>query len=220
MGRKHIRARKHILFLVAGLIFLGFSGCVKEGLVQPTISPAGKEEAQKRKAAAVEEKKKNETAKALLFEGNWLFSLGDYDGALRNYQKVIDLLNKKPPADEAYFNIALIHAYPGNPKKNYGQSLAFMKRLITDFPQSSFFYQANVWIDVLQVNEKLTKENEKLVKDHEKTIKDHDRLVKEYEKMNKDYEKLVKDYEKSTKMLEEYKKVDIEIEEKKKEKGR
>lgn len=220
MGRKHFRTRKHILFLVACLIFLGFSGCVKEELVQPTISPAEKEEVMKREAAAADEKIKNERAKTLLLEGNWLFSSGDYDGALRNYQKVIDLLNKKPPADEAYFNIALIHAYPGNPKKNYGQSLVFMKRLITDFPQSLFFYQAKVWIDVLQVNEKLTKENEKLIKDYEKTIKDHDRLAKEYEKMNKDYEKLVKDYEISTKMLEEYKKVDIEIEEKKKERGK
>lgn len=213
MGRKHLRARKHILFLVASLIFLGFSGCVKEELVQPTISPAGKEEAAKREAVAADEKIKKERAKTLLIEGNWLFSSGDYEGALRDYQKVIDLLNKKPPADEAYFNIALIHGYSGNPKKDFDKSIDFMKRVIKEYPQSPLVMQANIWIGILQANEKLSKENEKLAKDQERLIKDKEKLAKESEKLVKENEKLIR-------MLEEYKRVDIEIEEKKREKGR
>ncbi len=220
MGRKHFRARKYLLFLVAGLMFLGFTGCFLQELGQPTVSPAEREQATKREAAVLEEKKKDETAKSLLREGDWLFSLGDFNGALRKYQKVIDLLNKKPPADEAYFKMALIHAYPGNLKKNYGQALFFMKSLIKDFPQSLFVDQAKILVDLLQSNEKLIRDNDKLVKDHDKLIKDHDKLVKDHDKLTKECEKLIKENEKLAKTLEAYKQVDIEIEEKKREKGR
>ncbi len=81
-----------------------------------------------------------------------------------------------------------------------------MKRLAKEYPNSFFGQEAKAWINILLVNEKVGKENEKLMKEHEKLIKEHEKLIKEHEKMSK--------------MLEEYKQVDIEIEDKKREKGR
>ena len=51
-------------------------------------------------------------------------------------------------------------------------------------------------------------------------FEENEKLSKENEKLGKVNEKLMKVHEKLSKMLEEYKQVDIEIEDKKREKGR
>jgi TolA-binding protein len=109
----------------------------------------------------------------------------DYDGALKESQKVFDLSGKNPPGDEALFNMGLIYAHFGNPKKDYGKSLAFFKRMTIDYPQSPLAEQARIWIGMLQENEKLNQMIQKL-----------------------------------NRVIEESKKVDIEIEEKKREKAK
>ena len=108
--------------------------------------------------------------------------------------------------EEAIFMLGLIYSHPGNPNKDLSRSLDFMKRLAKEYPNSFFGQEAKAWINILLVNEKVGKENEKLMKEHEKLIKENEKLMKEHEKMSK--------------MLEEYKQVDIEIEDKKREKGR
>jgi len=118
-----------------------------------------------------------------LYHGQKLLAQGDYEGALRENQKVLSLSSGKPPEDEALFNMGLIYAHPGNPKKDYGKSLGFFKRLIKDYPKSPFVEQVKIWTEVVQENQKLNKTIEKL---HQ--------------------------------VIEESKQVDIEIEEKKREK--
>jgi lipid II:glycine glycyltransferase (peptidoglycan interpeptide bridge formation enzyme) len=78
--------------------------------------------------------------------------------------------------------------------------------LTRDYPQSFFAQQAKAWLAILQMNEKISKENEKLIKENEKISKENEKLIREQEKLSR--------------MLEEYKQVDIEIEGKKREKGR
>jgi tetratricopeptide (TPR) repeat protein len=114
-----------------------------------------------------------------------LLAEGNYEGALKENQRILSLSGQNPPGDEALFNIGLIHAHPGNTKKDYGKSLTFFRRLIKEYPQSSCFEQAKIWVGILQDNERLSRSIDEL-----------------------------------SRVLEKSKQVDIEIEEKKREKAK
>ncbi len=114
-----------------------------------------------------------------------LLAEGNYEGALKENQRILSLSGQNPPGDEALFNIGLIHAHPGNTKKDYGKSLTFFRRLIKEYPQSPCFEQAKIWVGILQDNERLSRSIEEL-----------------------------------SQVLEKSKQVDIEIEEKKREKAK
>jgi tetratricopeptide (TPR) repeat protein len=114
-----------------------------------------------------------------------LLAEGNYEGALTENQRILSLSGQNPPADEALFNIGLIHAHPGYPKRDTTKSLALFKRLIKDHPQSPWVEQAKTWVVVLQENEKLSHSIENL-----------------------------------NRVIEKSKQVDIEIEEKKREKAK
>jgi len=120
-----------------------------------------------------------------LHRGRGLLAQGDYEGALMENQRVLSLSGQDPPGDEALFNIGLIYAHPGNPKKDYGKSLTFFKKLTKDHPQSPWVEQGKIWTGMLQENEKLNQTIQKL-----------------------------------NQVIEESKQVDIEIEEKKREKAK
>lgn len=127
-----------------------------------------------------------------LVEAQKRFAQGDYETALEQNQKALSLSANNPPGDEALYNIALIYAHPGNQKKDYVKSIAYLKRLIKEYPQSPWTDQGKIWVRVIQESENakrlaatVTQENDKLKK-----------------------------------MIEESRKVDMEIEEKKRETAR
>jgi tetratricopeptide (TPR) repeat protein len=114
-----------------------------------------------------------------------LLAEGNYEGALMENQRILSLFGQNPPADEALFNMGLIHAHPGYGKKDTAKTLALFKRLIKDHPRSPWVEQAKTWVGVLQENEKFRHSIEEL-----------------------------------NRVIEKSKQVDIEIEEKKREKGK
>ena len=114
-----------------------------------------------------------------------LLEEGNYEGVLIENQRILSLSGQNPPADEALFNMGLIHAHPGYPKRDTTKSLALFKRLIKDHPRSPWVEQAKTWVAVLQENEKLSHSIEEL-----------------------------------NRVIEKSKQVDIEIEEKKREKAK
>jgi len=114
-----------------------------------------------------------------------LLAEGNYEGALMENQRILSLSNQNPPADEALFNMGLIHNHPGYPKRDTTKSLALFRRLIKDYPRSPWAEQAKAWAAVLQENEKLSRSVEEL-----------------------------------NRVIEKSKQVDIEIEEKKREKAK
>jgi len=114
-----------------------------------------------------------------------LLSQGKYEEASREIQKLLSASPRHPMEDEALFQMGLLYAHPGNPKKDYGKSMTYFKKLIKDYPQSSWSEPAKAWTGMLQ----------------------------EVERLNQTIDKLNQTIEKS-------KQVDIEIEEKKKEKGK
>jgi len=97
-----------------------------------------------------------------LLNSQMLLAEGNFDGALRENQRILSLSGQDPPGDEALFNMALIYAHPGNPKKDYEKSLTFFKKLAKDYPQSPLTEQAKIWTGTLQENEKLNQTIQKL----------------------------------------------------------
>lgn len=114
-----------------------------------------------------------------------LLAEGNYEGVLMENQRILSLSGQNPPADEALFNMGLIHVHPAYPKRDATKSLALFRRLIKDHPRSPWVEQAKTWVTVLQENEKLSHSIEEL-----------------------------------NRVIEKSKQVDIEIEEKKREKAK
>jgi tetratricopeptide (TPR) repeat protein len=163
MGRKQARAGKHIHFCIACMIFL--MGCGHLGELN-----TGPEERE---------------ARHYLLNGHKLLVQGDYEGALNENQKVLSLSGGTLLVDEVLFNMGLIYAHPGNPRRDYAKSLDFFSKLVTDHPQSPLVEQAKAWVGVIEENSKLTQ-----------TV---DRL---------------------NRMIEASKRIDLEIEQKKREKAK
>ena len=123
-----------------------------------------------------------EEARESLVNSQKLLAQGNYEGALKENQRVLSLYGQHISGHEALFNMGLIHAHPGNPKRDSGKAMFFFNKLTKDFPQSPFADQARIWLGMLLENQRLNQTVEKLQE-----------------------------------MIEESKRVDIEIEEKKRE---
>jgi tetratricopeptide (TPR) repeat protein len=160
MGRKRTGAGELIYFCVAGLIVLALQGCAP--LENTRVKIKGKVEAYQ-----------------YLHRGKGLLAQGDYESAFNENLKILSLAIHRPPEDEALFNIGWIYAHPGNPKKDYEKSIFFFKKLLEDFPKSSWSERAKIWVGILQENEKLNQTIEALNQMNEKS-KQMDRGIKEW----------------------------------------
>jgi tetratricopeptide (TPR) repeat protein len=176
LGRKRTRIWKYLHLSVAGMIFISLTGC-----------------------AALKEMEAKREAREHLITAQKLLDQGDYEGALKENQKVLSLRDHAPPGDEALFNTGLLYAHYGDYKK----SLDLFKRLVKMFPQSLLVGQAKIWIGILQENERLNRETEESNKSIRKSQQENERLNREIEELNK--------------TIKKSKQVDIEIDEKKKE---
>lgn len=138
MGEKRLREGQYVYFCVACLIFLFLTGC-----------------------ALVKEIRDREEARDSLLRGRALLAQGDYEGSLKENQRVLSLYPNRSPGDEALFNMGLVYAHVGNPKRDYRKALGYFRRLPSEYPQSPLVEQARIWIGVLQANEKLSEMFEK-----------------------------------------------------------
>jgi tetratricopeptide (TPR) repeat protein len=127
---------------------------------------------------------KRET-RACLIKAQNLLDRGDYEGSLKENQKVLSLYGNVPPGDEALFNTGLIYAHYGYPKRDYQKSLDSFKRLMKVFPQSPLVGRSKIWIGILQENERLNREIEEL----NKTIKKSKQVDIEIDEKKKEISK-------------------------------
>lgn len=180
MGRKRNWTWEYLYFSVACMIFISSAGC-----------------------AILKEIEAQRETREYLITAQRLLDRGDYEGALKDNQKVISLYPHAPPGDEALFYAAVIYAHYGYSKRDYQKSLDYFKRLVKVFPHSPFVGQAKIWIEILQENAILTRETEDANKSLGKTQQENERLNSEIDELRK--------------TLMKSKQVDIEIDEKKKE---
>jgi len=185
MGRKRPRTRKLVYFCVAGLIFLLLLGCTF--FKERERVEFSREEVHAGNVPKESLPKREETSAASehLLRARKLLEGRDYEGSLKENQEILSLSGQNPPGDEAIFNMGLIYAHFGNPKKDYNKSIGFFRRLVKEYPQSPFAEQAKVWTGILRENEKFSQTIQKL-----------------------------------NQVIEEFKQVDIEVEERKREKAK
>jgi len=91
---------------------------------------------------------------------------GDYEGALKEDEEVVRLFPGVSPGDSALFHMGLIRAHPDNPQRDYKKALECFRRLDRDFPRSALKEKARVWIGAI---DELTR-RESRIKDLEKTV--------------------------------------------------
>lgn len=127
-----------------------------------------------------------------LLRAKRLFDLGDYAGSLKENQKILSGSAKNDPKDQALFNMGLIYAYAENPQRDMGKALHSFKTVLKEYPKSPLGGEAKAWVGILQENEKLSQ------------------LVQKVKQEN----------EELSQVIEKFKQVDIDVEEKKREKAR
>ena len=162
MGGKSSRSRQHVYICTALLILL-CAGCalsqkevpkvivpIPETAPQPQVVPEPPPVLEEPKEAL----ERREADEYLILAQN-LLAKGDYEGSLRESQRVLGLLKDQTPADTAVFNMGLIYAHPKNPKKDNKRAIFFFNRVIKGYPDSPWAEQAKIWVGVLDGVEKL-----------------------------------------------------------------
>ncbi len=178
MGGEPVRAGKHVFLCFALLSLL--SGC-----------------------SLLKDWNERQDIHASMLQGQTLLERGDFEGSLRQYQKVLSLAGSAPPGDTATFNMGLIYAHPLNPHRDNEQALGFFGRVIDDHPDSSWAAQAKIWTSVLR--------------DAEQSRREMEQAKEVIEKSRQEIERARQIIQKSKQVMEKSQQVDIEIEQKRRE---
>lgn len=199
MGRERIGPRKHVHLCIALLMLLG--GC--SGLNNWV------------------------EIRTSMRQGQMLLAQGDYDGSVKEYQRALRFAHDRSPADAALFNLGLIYIDPQNPKKDDQKAVNSFAELVASHPQSPWVPQAKIWMAVLGEKERSKGEIEKSRQSLEQSRQEIeqfkqllDQSRQEIEKSKQEVEKSKQVVEKSKQVMEKSNQVDIEIEQKKRERGR
>jgi tetratricopeptide (TPR) repeat protein len=160
-------------------------------------------------------------------QGQVLLAQGDYDGSVEEYQRALHFANRRSPADAALFNLGLIYIDPQNPKKDDQKAVASFGELVAAHPQSPWTPEAKIWLAVLKENERSRVEIQKsrqVIEEARQEIEQFKQLLEisrqEIEKSRQEIEKSKQSVERSKQAMEKSNQVDIEIEQKKRERGR
>ena len=202
MGRKPIGWRQQICICVALLIFI--AGC-----------------------SLFQESSRRRELREALTQGHQLLARADYEGSLNAFQNVVSIAKDQPPADAAIYYIGVVEAHPQNPRKDRQKALGSFQRVLSQFPESAFAEPAKAWIGVLneidatkQEIERTKIEFEKSKQEIEKSRLAAERAKQEAEKSRLELERSRQEIEKAKQLIEKSKQVDIQIEKKRRERGR
>jgi tetratricopeptide (TPR) repeat protein len=163
MGGKSSRSRQHVYIRIA-LLILFIGGCTLSKKNELPIAKAPEPEMVREPAVIPEappviaepkEALERREANEYLNAAQTLLARGDFDGSLRESQKVLSLLKDQSPADTAIFHMGLVYAHPKNPKKDNKRAIYFFNRVIKGYPDSAWVEQAKIWVGVLDGVEKL-----------------------------------------------------------------
>ncbi len=200
MGRERTRTGKHIYFCAACLIFF-LSGCLtmKEG-----VTWISKEEVSPQKVQTQEKRAK--PASGDISRARELFDRGDFAGSLKESQEILSRSSKDDPRDQALFTKGLIYAHAENPQRDLGKALYSFRTVLKEYPQTHLAAEAKVLVGVLQENQKLGQMGRS--------------FKQENEELSQAVQKFKQENQELSRVIEKSKQVDIEVEEKKREKAR
>lgn len=202
MGRKPVGQGQYFYFCVALLIFV--AGC---GLLQ--------------------ESSRDRQLRDALSSGDSLLAHGDYEASLKVFQNVLAQAQGKPPGDAATYNMGLVYAHPQYAKRDIQKAIDSFNSVVTRYPDSPWAAQATIWVGVLSESEESKQQVETSKQMVEKSLQEVERnrqaLEKsklEIEKSRLELEKSKQEIEKNKQVIEKSKQVDIEIEQKRRDRGR
>lgn len=201
MGRKRIRSGQQICLCIALLSLL--AGCsVRDWSERQEISKS-------------------------MRNAQHLLSRGDYDGSITEYERALRLARDRSPADAALFKLGLIYCDPQNPKRDDHKGIISFTELLSAHPDSPWAVEAKAWLGLLEEKQRSKQEIEQSKQAIEKSEQEIERLKQLVEKSRQEIEKSRQEIEKSKQVVEKSKQalekanqVDIEIEQKKRERGR
>lgn len=168
-----------------------------------------------------------EEARAHLAMGQKYYHEGNFNGALLENEAVISLAGVSAPVAESLFYIGLIHGHPANPARDDEKSLTAFLKLIKDYPESPLADQAKELAGLIEENGQLRKRAAKLAGDVDrltnnvgKLNQQLDRSTAETARLNQQLDRMTAETGRLNRLIEELKKVDIDVEQQKREKGR
>lgn len=201
MGRKPVRTGKHF-YLCTALLILSACSLVQNWSEQREIRES-------------------------MLQGHHLFTRGDFQGALGKYRQVMARARSQPPADAAAYNTGLIHAHPQNPGGDHRMAMEAFNQVIARHPESPWVEQAKIWVSVLAQAEKSSREAEesrveieRSKEAVEKSRQDAEKFKQLAEKSKQEVDRIRQEMEKSKQLLERANRIDIEIEQKRRERGK
>lgn len=202
MGRERTGRRQHFYFCFALLIFL--TGC-----------------------SLWQESSRQRDMGLALQAGDRLLVHGDFAGSLRAFQNVAVAAGNQPPADVALYKTGVVYAHPQNPERDLEKAKVAFARVVSAYPASIWAEQARAWIGVLkeaqeskQKVEQSRQAMEKWQVELEKNRQAIEKSKQEIEKSRLELEKTKQEIEKTKQVIEKSKQVDIEIDQKRRDRGR
>lgn len=132
MGRKQPWTGQHFLICLAGIILFFLGGCATFEGIRDTFA-----------------------AREYISRGKTLAASGNFQEAIEENQKVLEMDAEWVPKDRAAFNMGLIYAHYKNPDRDYRKSLGYFKMIVNDYPASPLREQAETWADLISSFQKL-----------------------------------------------------------------
>lgn len=160
-------------------------------------------------------------------QGDALFARGDFSASLAKYQRVQALARETSPSDAASFKIALVYADPRNRERDNRKATEAFQGVIARHPESPWADQSRIWIAALGDLARVGREVEESKRELEKSRQALELSRREIEKSKhlleqakQEIEKLRQEIEKTKQALEKSRQVDIEIEKKRRIRGK
>lgn len=175
----------------------------------------------------MQESNRQREMRETLATGDQLLAQGDFSGSLKAFQRILTAAQDKPPADVATYNMGLVYAHPQNPERNLQKAVRSFDQVARLYPDSPWAEQAKIWVGVLNETEESKHDVETTRQDIEKWKQEVERnrvaiekSKQEADKSRLELEKTKQEIEKSKQVIEKSKQVDIEIDQKRRDRGR
>ena len=202
MGRERAGQRQHFCFCFALLIL--FAGC----------------------SLSQEASRRREISEALE-AGNQLLAQGDFAGSLTLFERVIVQARERPPGDAALYKAGVVYAHPHNPNRDLGKAMTAFSQVVSLHPMSAWVEQARAWVEVLKEakhsRQRIEESREAVQRSQlelEKNRQAMEKSKQEIERARAELDRTRQEIEKTRQVIEKSKQVDIEIDQKRRDRAR
>jgi hypothetical protein len=141
--------------IAALLLVVSFCGCAEKTVSPPVVPP--------------------EVKLVPAFPPQKVMASGDYEGFLAQNQKAVRECDGGSACDEALFNLGFLYSYPRSPYYSQAKGLEYLDRLVQQYPQSVWAFQARAWSEIIRRG--MTTHKDKKQKDLQKELKSRDAAI-------------------------------------------